>query len=89
MLKENIEFTVEDILVGVLINNDKFDTINACILLAKWHIYKSKLNQTDAFFYKYLCELRYYINIGKTIAIKNNKLHDFTQKWQMVEDQLT
>jgi hypothetical protein len=89
MLNENIRFTVEDIIVGVLINNDKYDTINACILLAKWHIYKSKLNQTDAFFYKYLCELRYYINIGKTIAIKNNKLQEFTKKWQMVEEQLT
>jgi hypothetical protein len=89
MLNEDINFTVEDILVGILVNNEKYDTLNACILIAKWHIYKSKLNQTDAFFYKYLCELKYYVNTEKAIDLKNNKLHEYTLKWQKVEDQLT
>ena len=88
-LNEDIKFTVEDILIGILINNNKYDTINACILIAKWHIYKSNLNESASFFYKYLCELKYYLKIEKTIAIKNNKLQDYNLKWQLVEDYLT
>ena len=89
MINEEINFTVENIIVGILINNTKYDTINACILLAKWHIYKNKLNLSDTFLYKYLCELKYYINIEKTIAVKNNKLTEYPKKWKIVEDQLT
>jgi hypothetical protein len=88
-LKEDIKFTIEDILIGILINKTKYDTINACILLAKWHIYKSKLNESEAFFYKYLCELKYYLHIEKTIAAKNNKLDVYNLKWSIVEDYLT
>jgi hypothetical protein len=88
-LNEDIKFTIEDILVGILINNTKYNTINACILLAKWHIYKSKLNETDAFFYKFLCELKYYLHIERIIAVKNNKLEEHNLKWHMVEDHLT
>jgi hypothetical protein len=89
MLEEEINFTVEDIIVGILTNNEKYDTINACILMAKWHIYKCKLDHSDAFFYKYLCELKYHINIEKSIALKNNKLVEYVSKWQIVENQLT
>jgi hypothetical protein len=89
MLNEDINFTVENIIVGILKINVKYNTINACILLAKWHIYKNKLNQSETFFYKYLCELKYYINIEKSIAVKNNKLTEYTSKWQSVEDYLT
>jgi hypothetical protein len=89
LLQEEINFTVEEILVGVLNNDAKYETINACILLAKWHIYKNKLNQSDTFFYRYLCELKYYLNTEKSIAIKNNKLETYNTKWQAVEEHLT
>ena len=87
MVDEEINFTVEDVLVGILTN--KNNTINACILLAKWHIYKSKLNQNIPFFYKYLCELKYYINIEKSILYKNNKIAEYTEKWGKVKNYLT
>jgi hypothetical protein len=87
MLDEEINFTVEDVLVGILTN--KNDTINACLLLAKWHIYKSKLNQSNPFFYKFLCELKYYINIEKSILYKNNKIVEYFERWGKVENFLT
>jgi exonuclease III len=89
MMEEEINFTVVDIIVGILTNTEKYDTINACILMAKWHIYKCKLDHSDACFYKYLCELKYNINIEKSIALKNNKLTEYVSKWQIVENQLT
>jgi hypothetical protein len=89
LLQEEINITVEDVLVGILNKTIKYETINACILLAKWHIYKNKLNQTDTFFYRYLCELKSYINIEKSIALKNNKLTNYNLKWHAVEEHLT
>jgi hypothetical protein len=89
MLEEDINFTIKDVLIGILNNNIKYETINACLLIAKWHIYKNKLNNSSSFFYKYLCELKYYINIEKTIALKNNKLQNYNEKWLRVEEFLT
>jgi hypothetical protein len=89
MLEEKINFTVEDVLLGILETGIRVDTLNACILIAKWHIYKNKLNQEDTFFYIYLCELKSYINTEKNIALKNNKLSQYTHMWQPVEEYLT
>jgi hypothetical protein len=88
-LEEETNFTVEEVLLGILKKSNVQDTLNACILIAKWHIYKNKLNQTDTFFYRYLCELKYYINIEESIALKNNKLLEYKIKWQTVEEYLT
>ena len=74
--------TIEDIIVGFTdIENDS-NCLNACLLLAKWHIYKNKLNQSDTFFYRFLCELKYFINVEKIIAAKNNRLQEYTKMWQ-------
>jgi hypothetical protein len=89
MLEEEINFTVNDVLVGILEKSIKYETLNAILLIAKWHIYKNKLNQSDTFFYRFLCELKYYINLEKSIALKNNQLMKYNNKWQKVEEHLT
>jgi hypothetical protein len=89
VFEEEIQITVKDVLIGILNNNIKYDAINACLLIAKWRIYKDKLNNENTFFYKYLCELKYYINIEKSIVLKNNKLQKYDEKWQKVEDYIT
>jgi hypothetical protein len=89
LLEEEINFTVEDVLVGILEKDTKYRVINAILILAKWRIYKDKLDSSDTFFYKFLCELKYYINIEKTIALKNNKLTNYNNMWLKVEEQLT
>jgi hypothetical protein len=87
--KENIKLNKQQILVGILGNKLKNKLLNACILLGKWHIYKHKLDQSDIFFYKFQCELKYYLMIEKTIALRNNKLNLYTSLWQSLEDTLT
>jgi hypothetical protein len=59
------------------------------MIYAKWHIYRNKLNSEDIFFYKYLCDLRYYLVVEKNIALRQNKLQDFNKKWQKVEENMT
>jgi hypothetical protein len=89
LLEEETNFTVEEVLVGILEKGTKYNVINAILILAKWRIYKDKLNSSDTFFYKFLCELKYYINIEKTIALKNDKLTSYNNMWLKVEEQLT
>ena len=87
--EENISLNKQHILVGVLGNKIRHKLLNACILLAKWHIYKNKLNQSEIFLYKFLCDLRYYLIIEKTIFLRNNRLNKYTEIWQTLEDNLT
>jgi hypothetical protein len=88
-MEEDINFTVMEVLLGILDKGTKYNTINAILILAKWRIYKDKLNSTDTFFYKFLCELKYYINTEKLIALKNNKLTNYNNIWLKVEEQIT
>jgi hypothetical protein len=89
MREEETNFTVVDVIVGILKKTTMSETLNAIILMAKWHIYKNKLNNSETFFYKFLCELKYYIIMEKTIAQKNNKLTQYNNIWNKVEEYLT
>jgi exonuclease III len=86
---KSISITLEDIIVGITTTEIYSECLNACLLLAKWHIYKNKLNQSETFFYRFLCELKYYINVEKSIALKNNRLQQFNEMWQKIEEHLT
>jgi exonuclease III len=77
------------ILVGILDKDGNHDTLNACLILAKWHIYKNKIKESSIFFYKFLCDLKYYIQIEKTIAIKNGKIIQYNYNWQQIENYIT
>ena len=87
--KDDIKLTKTQVIVGVLDKYNNKDILNACILMAKWHIYKGNLNQTQPFLYKFLCEMKYNLLIEKTIAIKNNRLIKYDQKWAIIEEALT
>jgi hypothetical protein len=89
MTNKNLTLTLEDIIVGVLNKEEGVDTLNACLLLAKWHIYKQKLDQHKIFFYKFLCQLKYYIKTERTIAIRSNQPIEYLNTWQIVEEYLT
>jgi hypothetical protein len=89
MVNEQINLSEQDILFGILKDTKKHATINACIILAKWHIYKNKLNESQIFLYKFLCDLKYYIIIERTIAIKNQRITQYNQIWKEIEDNIT
>jgi hypothetical protein len=87
MTNEQIIIDKQTCLYGTL--DTKNNLLNACIILAKWHIYKTKLNLSQTFFYKYLCDLKYFLIIEKTIALRNNKLSSYQKIWQTLEDHIT
>jgi hypothetical protein len=86
---EKLVLNKQTILVGMLGKNNKNKLLNACLLLAKWNIYKNKLNLSNVSFYKYLCDLKYFLVKEKTIAIRNNKLHMYENMWSKIEQELT
>jgi hypothetical protein len=86
---EDLKLNKQLILVGALGNKQRNKLLNACILLAKWHIYKNKLNQSETFFYKFLCDLKYYLTIEKTISLKNNRMNQYVETWHKLEESLT
>jgi hypothetical protein len=76
-------------LTGFIGPQEIFNTLNACLLLAKWHVYKRKLDESEVFFHNYLCDLKYNLDTEKTIALRNDKITRYTQVWQIVEDYIT
>jgi hypothetical protein len=86
---DKIEINKTTIITGFIDKYRKNNALNACTLLAKWYIYRSKLNQSPPFFYKYLCNLKYNLIIEKTIVLKKKKLALYNQEWKEIEDYIT
>jgi hypothetical protein len=82
---EPIVITRKDSIIGLL---EASDTLNACVLYAKWFIYREKINNRNTFFYKFQCELKYRLEAEKIIAIKNNILDKYYTTWRIIELEL-
>jgi hypothetical protein len=76
-------------MTGFIGQHQHIDTLNACLLLAKWHVYKKKLNESEIFFYNFLCDLKYYLKVEKTIELRNDNLDKYIKKWEFVEEHIT
>ena len=76
-------------MIGITGKFEKTKAINACILMAKSHIYKCKLNEESIFFYKFLCELKYNLVIEKTIATRVGRIGAYNDMWQNIDDYIT
>jgi hypothetical protein len=86
---ENIVLDEIKIIYGIVDNFGKNETLNACILNAKWYIYKCKLSENSIFFYSFLCDLKYFLIIEKTIALRNDSYHKYSQTWLNIEENIT
>ena len=76
-------------LTGFIGPHEIFQTLNACLILAKWHVYRRKLDESEVFFHNYLCDLKYNLQTEKTIALRNNNISKYINRWQLVEDYIT
>ena len=88
-MQEDLHLSLRDVFLGKVEKGVKEDALNACILLAKWNIYKNKLNESAIFFYNFLCDLKFFLINEKTIEIRNNRLARYNEMWLIVEDELT
>ena len=86
---ENIELTEINVIYGILDEVEKNEKLNASILNAKWYIYKCKLSENNIFFYSFLCDLKYFLVIEKTIALRNSNYKKYTEMWLKIEENIT
>jgi hypothetical protein len=89
MTGDEIKLNKTVIIVGYLEKYVNSTLLNVCIVLAKWNIYRSKLDQSNPFFYKFLCDIKYNMKIEKIIALKNNKLMKYNKIWEILEEYIT
>jgi hypothetical protein len=73
---------------GIKSKSDKFNKLNACLQIARWHIYTEKLNIHEPSLYKFLCILRYKIKIEKIISLRNNTMGKFEKLWGELEEHI-
>jgi hypothetical protein len=88
MEKTNIEINGLIAVMGVRSKSDKFNKLNACIQMARWHIYVEKLNLHEPSLYKFLITLKYKIKIEKIISVRNNNLSNFEKLWGAIEEHI-
>ena len=73
--------TPTEILYGV-INRKKLDiALNHIVTIAKFHIYKSNINEIPPNFQAFLSLLKEKINIEKYIAFASHARESFSNKW--------
>ena len=77
--QDHIAITKQDTILGLL---NATDTLNACVLFAKWFVYREKINQRNTYFFKYR------LAAEKIIAINNNKLENYNTIWSDLEQSL-
>jgi hypothetical protein len=85
----NLKLTKKEIMVGITSNHEHKETINAIIMLAKWYIFSEKLENCTPFLYKFLCCLKFYLNIEKIIYSRKEKILDFNKIWFNIEQVIT
>jgi hypothetical protein len=78
-----------DVMIGCFGKTQYYLSLNACIMLVKWHIYKNRLDEQNIIFFKYLQDLRYHLKIEKSIAARQGKTTQYNNSWSFIEDKLT
>ena len=69
-------------------SDELIDTLNYCVLLAKYYIYQTKKNESKVFFLKFIHILKNKIDVLKTIYVSKNRIEKFILKWSELYDNL-
>jgi hypothetical protein len=89
MENDNITLTKESAILGITKGTGNNDKLNACLQLARWHIYVEKLQAKQPFLYKFLCIVKYKIKIEKIICENNQQTKVYEKLWLEMEDHIT
>ncbi len=76
------------VIFGLYYDLTHFSAINYVILLGKMYIYRQKMNENTIYFNYFLNELKFKLDIEKTISETNNTLTQFNKKWDTILDSL-
>ena len=79
-----------DILFGIQNEtcDEIIDTLNYCVLFAKFYIYRTKRSESKVFFFEFVHILKNKIDALKTIYVSEKKYEKFVLKWSELYDNL-
>ena len=77
-------YSIIDILFGYPNCHKKINILNYIIIIAKYHIYKNKKNNSEPFFPQMLIDLKNQLFIDESISIKNNSHSKFLNDYDFV-----
>ena len=82
----NTEINYKDILLGKLGNTNTEKTLNYCILLAKYYIYKEKMSEAkqDITLFGFLKMLKSKLNEMYVYSKQENNIENFLTKWNYI-----
>ena len=80
-MDEIVDFSLIDVLFGKFDIDEDFIVINHILLLAKFYIYRSKLDNTKPSLEVFKAKLKAIFNIEFLIAKRNGKLAQHYKKW--------
>ena len=78
-----LNLSLLEIMLGIVNENDEeiLHVFNFCILFAKCYIYNCKVNNVTYLFQTFKQTLLNRLEVEQSIAISNNKLNNFLQRW--------
>jgi hypothetical protein len=76
-----VVLTEKHIIFGIFYDLKYFSAINYVVLLAKMYIYRQKMKEKILYFKYFLHELKYRLDIERTICETTNLLPIFEKKW--------
>jgi len=79
---ERVDFSLIDVLFGKFDLDEDFIVINHILLLAKFYIYGSKLDNTKPSLEVFKAKLKATLNTEFVIAKRNGKLAQYYKKWE-------
>ena len=77
----------ESILFGFQMDDELFEVLDYCILLAKYFIYKHRIHNDNIDFYNYLFELKFKLQVNSTVY-KNKNMSKQFKKYLFIFDAL-
>ena len=77
----NVDLKDKDIMYGHQPKKDKFNILNLCIIIQKYCIYRSFINEQRPSFYDFQTYIKSYFETEVYIHEINSK-HDLVDKWQ-------
>ena len=79
-----IVLSEKHVVLGIYYDNNFYSNINYIILCSKMYIYRQKFTESNISFINFLKQLKYKLEIEKTICQIQNTIPHFNKKWENI-----
>jgi len=84
MSETKVILSEKHVMFGIYYDNKFYSNINYIILCSKMYIYRQKLREDHVVFNNFLKQLKYKLDIEKSICQNQNTIPHFNKKWEQI-----